>query len=138
MPTREKRRDPRRGQNHRGKFDELKCNHCGKHGHLKAKCWLHNGRLESTNAVEVWDDPIKMQHFVALLAQQAGKKEKQTDKEWILDTRATVHMTHHHNFFVKFQPQGGHVTACKGGMTQIEGIGDIMVQGSLGTVFCQA
>jgi len=80
--------------------------------------------------VEVWDDPIKMQHFVALLARQGGKKEKRTDNEWILETGATTHMTHCRKFFVKFRPRGRHVTACKGGMTEIEGVGNIMVQGS--------
>jgi len=58
--------------------------------------------LQSANSLKFWDDPIKMQLFVAFLAWQAGKKEKQMDNKWILDTGATAHMTHHHNFFVKF------------------------------------
>jgi len=32
--------------------------------------------------------------------------------------------------FVKFWPQGGHITACNGRMTEIKGVGNIMVQGS--------
>jgi len=64
--------------------------------------------------VEVWDDPIKMQHFVALLAQQGGKKEKQIDNEWILDSGATTHMTHCCNFLSCSNLEAGmlqHVTA---------------------------
>jgi len=72
-------------------------------------------QTESVNSVEVWDDPIKMIHFVALLFGQAGNKEKQTDNKWILNTRATAH-----------------IKACNGRMTEIESVGGIMVQGSFG------
>jgi hypothetical protein len=54
------------------------------------------------------------------------------EDEWTLDTGVNAHMTHWREYFNFMPGPGQQVSACNGGELQIEGIGDILVQGSAG------
>jgi len=86
-------------------------------------------RKEFANTAQ-WKLPTL--NFITLMVRtnSGHHGKKSVEHEWILDTRDTVHMTHWREYF-NLMP-GQQVTACNGEELQIEGIGDILVQGSAG------
>ena len=122
----------------KGKRKNLKCYHCGMRGHLKKDCWHRKNVEKSSEAstsqgcvASTSDDGEILYSEVAI----GSKGGKQLTVVWIMDSRATWHMTPRQDWFCTYEPiSEGFVFMGNDHALEIAGIGTVKIKMYDGTI----
>jgi len=77
---------------------ELKCFHCGKHGHIKKNCYVFKNKQKNPNANVAESNS----HVTTLVASALLTSSDTNFNSWIIDSGATRHMCNKQSSFTEF------------------------------------
>ncbi|KAE8673431.1 hypothetical protein F3Y22_tig00111783pilonHSYRG00232 [Hibiscus syriacus] len=110
----------------------LKCYNCGKKGHLKKDCWsLNKNSNPQGNTENTSDDGDAL----CCEASTTVEGRKRFVDIWLIDSRATYHMTSRREWFHHYEPVSGEsVYSCNDHALEIIGVGTIKLKMYDGTI----
>lgn len=103
------------------KFDKRFCTHCKKKGHTNAKCFKLNPTLKREKANKATTEDAKLSDMVLVAHSQSLIASNQ--KEWIVDSGASAHMTPVFEYIRNFEKFSNPVPVSLGDKSTVDAIG---------------
>ena len=86
-----------------------KCDHCGKQGHLEAKCWKKyphlNPHKKKADSAAIVIEKEDSEPVICLMADHDRSCPNTKSREWHIDSACTSHMTYDRSAFSTFTPE---------------------------------
>lgn len=124
---------PRATGNRDGIGKNFTCNHCGKTGHSKARCWDLNTsqrpdgwRPRTRKAGAAKDDGKPMESAGSASPRPSSSSVDDADVHWNTDTGASSHMTPHRQWLRGYQPHRIPIQLANNEIVYSAGVGSVM------------
>jgi hypothetical protein len=125
-------REKERNQNYdrsrsKSKHRNLICNYCKKKGHIKADCFkLKNKQKANQKGVPSGEANVVESEKGDVLFVSDGKDK--FEKNWVLDTGASQHMTPNREWFATYEPSDGGVLLGNDHLCKVAGVGTVRIK----------